>query len=104
MALGQLSKEDREVFQVIEQSLDWRTPYLAFFLNDKLSINLANEKKFKRIASYYTIFQDRLYRRDYTLPLLKCIGQDQASLVIAKVHVRACDNHLRGRSLAAKIL
>ena len=59
--------------------------------------------KASKVTTSRLHLQAQLYRRGHTLKLLKYIGQDQVALVMAEVHVRACNNHLGGRSLAAKI-
>jgi hypothetical protein len=45
-----------------------------------------------------------LYKRGYTLPLLKCLSKDEATYVLKEIHERVCGNHSVGRMLAHKAI
>ncbi|XP_072080867.1 uncharacterized protein [Arachis hypogaea] len=63
-----------------------------------------NNKKFRRQASSFTIFNGTLYRRGYTRPLLKCLNNSEAEIVLAEAHEGICGTHTSARSLASKVL
>ena len=45
-----------------------------------------------------------LYKRGYTLPLLKCLSKDEAAYVLKEIHKGVCGNHSGGRVLAHKAI
>jgi hypothetical protein len=45
-----------------------------------------------------------LYRRGYSLPLLKCLPDEDASYVLKEVHHGVCENHSGAKALANKII
>lgn len=38
------------------------------------------------------------------MPLLKCMGPQEAEYTLAEIHSRVCNGHLGARALAAKVL
>ena len=45
-----------------------------------------------------------LYKRSFSLPLLKCLGPTDADYALREVHEEIYKNHLGGKSLAYKVL
>lgn len=45
-----------------------------------------------------------MYRRGYSIPLLRCIAHDEIKRVLHDVHKGECGDHTRGQALAKKIL
>ena len=88
----------------IDGENDWRTFYLFYLVKDELPEGILDVKKFKRLASYYTIIHDQLYRRGHSLPLLIYTNQRETKNVMEEVQGGICGNHIGGQSLAAKIL
>ncbi|WOL11044.1 hypothetical protein Cni_G19805 [Canna indica] len=56
------------------------------------------------MTNYYTLLDNRLYKRGLSRPLLKCVAQPWTTTIMAEVHDSICSNHIGGRLLAAKIL
>ena len=56
------------------------------------------------MASQYIMMNDHLYKRSFSLPLLRCLGPTNADYVLREVHEGICENHLGGKSLAYKVL
>ena len=55
-------------------------------------------------GSQYVIMNGYLYKKSFSLPLLKCLGPTNADRALREVHEEICENHLGGKSLAYKIL
>ena len=53
---------------------------------------------------HYVLYDGNLYKRSFTLSLLKCLPPFKVDYVLRKVHEGICDNHLGGRALTYKIL
>ena len=56
------------------------------------------------MASQYVIMNGHLYKRSVSLPLLKCLGPTDADCALKEVYEGICENHLRDKSLAYKVL
>ena len=65
------------------------------------------EKEYIYIYIYiymYKMIESCLYRKGFSLPLLKCLDEVSKERVIQEVHEGVCRNHIGGRSLAVKIV
>ena len=45
-----------------------------------------------------------MYRHGFTIPLLKCVTDEEAKEIMKEVHEGVCSSHIGGVSLAAKVL
>ena len=46
----------------------------------------------------------KFYRRGYSIPLLKCVAELEASTILKEIHEGFCGGHTRGHSLALKVI
>lgn len=58
----------------------------------------------KRKASSYSVFQGKLFRKGFSMPLLKFLEGEEAAYVLREKHEGICGHNLGGRSLAKKTL
>ncbi|XP_059436532.1 uncharacterized protein LOC132169525 [Corylus avellana] len=68
---------------------------------------LDDKKKAQQIrmrSARYTRVGSTLYKRGYTLPLLKCITKAESEYVIREIHEGVCDSHEGSRMLAHKAI
>jgi hypothetical protein len=56
----------------------------------------------KMKAGRFTILNGFLYRRGFTLPLLKCISTEEGNYVLREIHEGICGSHSGARVLAHK--
>ncbi|XP_072074432.1 uncharacterized protein [Arachis hypogaea] len=89
---------------VVQQGKDWRDDFIHYLQTGAIPEGVENNKKFRRQASSFTIFNGTLYRRGYTRPLLKCLNKPEADIALAEAHEGICGTHTGARSLASKIL
>ena len=70
--------------------------------------NLPEDKKKARLlrlkAARYILYDEQLYRRGFSTPLLKYVDLTEQSYILQEVHEGVCDNHAGGQSLAHKVL
>ncbi|PKA60882.1 hypothetical protein AXF42_Ash006517 [Apostasia shenzhenica] len=52
----------------------------------------------------YVISQGQLFRRCYSLPLAKCIREEDSKIILEQIHSGDCGTHAAGRNLALQIL
>jgi hypothetical protein len=69
--------------------IDWRLPLLKWIRDPRKTM----DKKVKRQVLKYTSLDDVLYRRIIEGVLLKCLGEEQAKVVVQEVHDEICGAH-----------
>ena len=57
----------------------------------------------KRVARF-TILNDTLYKRGFSMPYLKCVDKEEAKYILEEIHEGVCGNHAGPRSLVSKII
>lgn len=81
---------------------EWGHDILQFLREGKLPSDNKLARKIPIQATRYTLIDGTLYRRGYTLPLLKCLSKTDASYVFQEIHEDICGSHFGGRMLAYK--
>ncbi|CAL2266938.1 unnamed protein product [Prunus armeniaca] len=64
---------------------DWRTPYLASFINGVLPTDSKHARKLKKTMKRYLIDGLTLYRKGFNGEPLKCLGESEAQQVIFRI-------------------
>ncbi|XP_060960827.1 uncharacterized protein LOC133031359 [Cannabis sativa] len=57
----------------------------------------------RRKVAQYIIVEGVMYRRGFSMPLLRCVTQEEATRLLSEVHDGFCGNHAAGQSLSIKI-
>ena len=52
----------------------------------------------------YILYDERLYRRGFSTPLLKCVDLTEGNYILREIHEGFCGNHSGGQSLAHKVI
>ncbi|XP_074328487.1 uncharacterized protein LOC141666399 [Apium graveolens] len=81
----------------------WKAPILAYIKDGSLLDEKNEARRIKYKAARYVIYDGILYRRGFSMPLLKCIDGDECNYILREVHEGICGNHSGGSSLAQKI-
>ncbi|KAG5068124.1 hypothetical protein JHK85_000501 [Glycine max] len=87
-----------------EEEPNWMTPYKNFTIRGELLPNKNKAQHFKRKASYYVIFDGKLFKKGLTTPLLKCLNNQQVNYVMKEIYERIYGLHTGGRSLTSKVV
>ncbi|CAJ2673127.1 unnamed protein product [Trifolium pratense] len=82
----------------------WMTPMYNFLEHGTLPDDQKQAAVIRRRACSYVILEGKLYRRGFSIPLLKCVDEDTADYILREVHEGINAQHLGGRSLARKAL
>ena len=95
---------DSSKVQEIGSGSNW-TSTIASYLKDGI---LPNEKeaprKLKVRAARFVLIKDVLYKRGFSHPYLRCLGNEEAEYVMREVHKGICENHSGSRSLVHKLV
>ena len=55
-------------------------------------------------ATRYTLYDNQLYKRGFSTPLLKYVDLHKGNHILQEIHEGVCGNYARGQSLAYKAL
>ncbi|XP_045791855.1 uncharacterized protein LOC123886594 [Trifolium pratense] len=92
-----------DLMMVIEDE-DWRSPIIRYLQKDELPKEREKAFKLKKMAAWYSMVGDRLYKRGFASPLLLCVSNEEAKHIMSEVHEGSCGSHIGSRALAGKIL
>ena len=79
-------------------------PILLYIRDGILPEDRKQARKLKCRAARYTMLDGVLYRRGFTLPLLRCLDVEEADYVLREIHEGICGNYSGVRTLAFKVL
>ena len=95
---------DSSEVQEIGSESNWTTT-IASYLKDGI---LPNEKeaarKIKVRVARFVLIKDVMYKRGFSRPYLRCLGNEEADYVMREVHEGICGNHSGSRSLVHKLV
>ena len=80
------------------------TPIVFFLLDGRLPQDTKKAKKIKKRAARFTILNDTLYKRGFSMPYLKCVDKDETKYILEEIHQGVCGDHAGPRSLVSKVI
>ena len=80
------------------------TPIVSFLQDGRLRLDAEEAKKIKKRVARFTILNDTLYKRGFSMPYLKCVDEDEAKYILKEVHEGVCRDHVGSRSLVSKVI
>jgi hypothetical protein len=83
---------------------EWARNVVEYLKNGQLPNDKKEARKIQMQSARYTLVDENLYRRGYTLPLLKCLSTTEAKYVLKEIHEGVCGSHTGGRILAHKVV
>ncbi|XP_013629885.1 PREDICTED: uncharacterized protein LOC106335812 [Brassica oleracea var. oleracea] len=97
-----LEESQPEGIYAIEEDETWMTPLIRYFENDILSEDRKESRKIKKQATRYCISQEKLYRRSFSSPYLRCVTPQKAARILVELHEGDCGSHSSGRRLVLR--
>nr|XP_010909350.1 uncharacterized protein LOC105035479 [Elaeis guineensis] len=88
----------------IEEEPYWIDPLLKYLRLDELPSDSWEAWKIRKQAVRYVLHDDKLYKRSFFLPLLRCLRSSKADYALREVHKEIYENHLGIKILSYKIL
>ena len=82
----------------------WMDPIIDYLKNAELLEEKTEARILRLTTARYVLYDDKLYRRGYSMPLLKYVLPIKAKNIIWEIHEDTCGNHTGGQSLAFKAL
>ena len=90
--------------QEIGSESNWTTT-IASYLKDGVLLDKKEAiRKLKFRVARFVLIKDVLYKRGFSRPYLKCLGNEKVDYVMREVHEGICGNHLGSRSLVHKLV
>ena len=89
---------------VVEEGDTWMTPYRPYLSNGMLPLEPAEAKKIKRNSTKYILVDGKLFRHEFSHPILVCVSGDQCTGIMIELHEGICGSHVGGQSLASKVV
>nr|KYP41385.1 Retrovirus-related Pol polyprotein from transposon 297 family [Cajanus cajan] len=88
----------------IQEELDsWMGPYIAYLTRGEVLEDKKEASLIQRESARFVVINERLYRRGFSSPLLRCLTKSQAQRVMDEVHGGMCGSHIGGRALVYKV-
>nr|XP_023887899.1 uncharacterized protein LOC112000029 [Quercus suber] len=88
----------------VEGTNSWMTPIMSLLLDGHLPQNADEARKIKKRSARFTILNNTLYKRGFSMPYLRCIDEGEAEYVLREVHEGICGDHAGPKSLVRKIM
>ena len=79
-------------------------PILSFLQDGHLLQDPGEARKIRKRAARFTILNDVLYKRGFSMLYLKCVDADEAKYILEEIHGGICGNHAGPRSLVNKAI
>ena len=96
--------EESQLVMEISHEPSWIDPLVAYVKDGVLPPDAKEARKLRNQASQYILYEGKLYKRSYSLPLLKCLRHSEANFALWEIHEVVCESHLGARSLSHKLL
>ena len=80
------------------------TPVVQYLKDGVLSKDKKKARLLRLKVARYTLYDNQLYKRGFSTPLLKCVNLEQGNHILQEIHEGIYSNHVGGQSLAYKAL
>ncbi|MCH79825.1 RNA-directed DNA polymerase (Reverse transcriptase) [Trifolium medium] len=97
------SINEEQTLMVVEID-DWRSPIIRYLQKDELPLEKEEAVKIRKMAAWYSMVGDKLYKRGFSSPMLLCVSERESRVIMEEIHEGSCGSHIGARSLAGKIL
>ena len=88
----------------IQSANNWMTSIISFLQDGHLPQNIEEAKKIRKRAAKFTLFNDTLYKRGFSMPYLKCVDEKEAKYILEEIHGGICGDYAGPRSLVNKVI
>nr|KYP74436.1 Uncharacterized protein Mb2253c family [Cajanus cajan] len=82
----------------------WMADIWKYLKDGILPDSKVEASKIKNKSCHFTIEAGELFKRGFSMPLLKCLDTDQAHYVMDEIHRGICGMHSGARSMAVRVI
>ena len=75
-----------------------------YLVGGKLPSDPKEASKLRARSARFTVHRGTLYKRGFSVPILKCVGKEDVNYILREEHEGICGNHIGARTLAGKRL
>ena len=79
----------------LDQELSWMNPILAYLKTGELPEDKIEARVLRVKAACYIVNDDKLYKRSYSVLLLRYVIPFEANYIVMEIHESICGNHAR---------
>ena len=76
---------------------------VIYLKEDKLSDDQEQTLRVRYHVEHYLLVNDKLYKREVSTPLLRCLNDKEAKEVLSEIHDRVCGNYAGGSPLHIRL-
>ena len=95
---------DSSDVQEIGSESNWTTTIASYLKDGILPDEKEAVRKLKVRVARFILIKDVLYKRGFSCPYLRCLGNEEADYVMREVREGICGNHSGSRSLVHKLI
>ena len=95
---------DSSDMQEIGSKSNWTTTIASYLKDGVLPDEKEAARKLMVQVARFVLIKDVLYKRGFSHPYLRCLGNEEADYVMREVHEGICGNHSWLRSLVHKLM
>ena len=88
----------------IQSGSSWMTPIVSFLQDGHLPQDANEARKIRKRVARFTILNDVLYKRGFSMPYLKYVDDNEAKYILEEIHKGICGDHAGPRSLVSKVI
>ena len=88
----------------IQSTNSWMTPIISFLQDERHPQDVKEARKVRKRATRFTILNDTMYKRGFSMPYLKCVDEEEAKYILEEIHEGVCEDHVGPRSLVSKVI
>ncbi|XP_062075224.1 uncharacterized protein LOC133779256 [Humulus lupulus] len=82
----------------------WASPIIDYLKDGVVPTDKREARRLVYKAARYTLVDGVLYKRGFSVPLLRCVDEEEAMKVLYEIHEGECGNHASGPSTARKAM
>jgi len=94
------------VDEVMEVQMDggWTSMNIRWFQNGEEPVDPREALILRKNVARYVLIHNKLFRKGFSIPLLKCVESPQTERIMENVHEGIHGSHIGGRALSIKIV
>ena len=77
----------------IQSTSSWMTLIVSFLQDGHLPQDVEEARKVRKRVARFTILNDTLYNRGFSMPYLKYVDEEEAKYILEEIHKGVCGDH-----------